>query len=198
MISARWRGGAGSSPLDGASTAASSPRMVHPTHWLISTQLQTNDTRRGVQVRQDRRRRRRRCWFYGRGPGDRGANANLALARREQPVVGPAGAQGLFVVRRGGQGRASVVAVTLVVLELKGTHTGEGLVARRALAFDQRGHAFARCCWARNCLVALRRRSPCCSLLVHFESWMTARSLFASVLPRGGLGPALDGSALVL
>ncbi len=42
---ARWRGGAGSSPLDGASTAASSPRndsvkncRVHPTHWLISTQ----------------------------------------------------------------------------------------------------------------------------------------------------------------
>ena len=42
---ARWRGDAGSSPLDGASTAASSPRndlvkncRVHPTHWLISTQ----------------------------------------------------------------------------------------------------------------------------------------------------------------
>ena len=41
---ARWRGGAGSSPLDGASTAASSPRYglvknyrVHPTYWLIST-----------------------------------------------------------------------------------------------------------------------------------------------------------------
>ena len=38
---ARWRGDAGSSPLDGASTAASSPRndLVHPTHWLISTQV---------------------------------------------------------------------------------------------------------------------------------------------------------------
>ena len=43
---ARWRGGAGSSLLDGASTAASSPRndvvknyRVHPTHWLISTQV---------------------------------------------------------------------------------------------------------------------------------------------------------------
>ena len=42
---ARRRGDAGSSPLDGASTAASSPRndlvkiyRVHPTHWLISTQ----------------------------------------------------------------------------------------------------------------------------------------------------------------
>jgi hypothetical protein len=44
----RWRGDAGSSPLDGASTAASSPRndivenyRVHPTHWLISTQAVT-------------------------------------------------------------------------------------------------------------------------------------------------------------
>ena len=43
---ARWRGDASSSPLDGASTAASSPRndlvknyRVHPTHWLISTQV---------------------------------------------------------------------------------------------------------------------------------------------------------------
>ena len=42
---ARWRGDASSSPLDGASTAASSPRndlvkncRVRPTHWLISTQ----------------------------------------------------------------------------------------------------------------------------------------------------------------
>ena len=43
---ARWRGDAGFSPLDGAGTAASSPRndlvknyRVHPTHWLISTQV---------------------------------------------------------------------------------------------------------------------------------------------------------------
>ena len=43
----RWRGDAGSSSLDGASTAAPSPRMdlvkyyrLHPTHWLISTQVQ--------------------------------------------------------------------------------------------------------------------------------------------------------------
>jgi hypothetical protein len=43
---ARWRGDAGSSPLDRARTAASSPRndlvkncRVHPSHWLISTQL---------------------------------------------------------------------------------------------------------------------------------------------------------------
>ena len=42
---ARWRGDAGSSPLDGARTTASSPRndlvkncRVHPAHWLISTQ----------------------------------------------------------------------------------------------------------------------------------------------------------------
>ena len=45
---ARWRGDAGSSPLDGASTAASSSRndlvenyRVHPTHCLISTQIST-------------------------------------------------------------------------------------------------------------------------------------------------------------
>ena len=44
---ARWRGDAGSSPLDRARTAASSPRndlvkncRVHPTHWLISTQAE--------------------------------------------------------------------------------------------------------------------------------------------------------------
>ena len=43
---ARWRGDTGSSPLDGARTAASSPRndlvknyRVHPTHWLIFTQV---------------------------------------------------------------------------------------------------------------------------------------------------------------
>ena len=43
---ARWRGDAGSSPLDGARTAAPSLRndlvknyRVHPTHWLISTQI---------------------------------------------------------------------------------------------------------------------------------------------------------------
>jgi len=43
---ARWRGDAGSSPLDRARTAASSPRndlvknhRVHPSHWLISTQV---------------------------------------------------------------------------------------------------------------------------------------------------------------
>ena len=36
---ARRRGGAGSSLLDGASTAAPSPRNVHSTRWLISTQV---------------------------------------------------------------------------------------------------------------------------------------------------------------
>ena len=43
---ARWRGHVGSSPLDGASAATSSPRndlvenyRVHSTHWLISTQV---------------------------------------------------------------------------------------------------------------------------------------------------------------
>jgi len=46
---ARWRGDAGSSPLDRARTAASLPRndlvkncRVHPTHWLISTQRATD------------------------------------------------------------------------------------------------------------------------------------------------------------
>ena len=46
---AQWRGDAGSSPLDRARTAASSPRndfvknyRVHPTHRLISTQVGTS------------------------------------------------------------------------------------------------------------------------------------------------------------
>ena len=40
---ARWRGNAGSLLLDRARTAAPSPRndLVHPTHWLISTQRRT-------------------------------------------------------------------------------------------------------------------------------------------------------------
>ena len=49
---ARWRGDAGSSPLDRARTAASLPRndlvkdcRVHPTHWLISTQDRTVSAR---------------------------------------------------------------------------------------------------------------------------------------------------------
>ena len=36
---ARWRGDSGSSSLDRARTAASSPRNEHPTDWLISTQV---------------------------------------------------------------------------------------------------------------------------------------------------------------
>jgi hypothetical protein len=47
---ARWRGGAGSSPLDGASTAASSPRnglvknyRVHPTHVDFHTGKKSED-----------------------------------------------------------------------------------------------------------------------------------------------------------
>ena len=65
---ARWRGGAGSSPLDGARAAASSPRndfvkncRVHPTHWLISTQVQPRNqymrTRRGDDARGHSRER---------------------------------------------------------------------------------------------------------------------------------------------
>ena len=53
---ARWRGDAGSSPLDRARTHASSPRndlvknsRVHPTHWLISTQVQDTTTDPKVQ-----------------------------------------------------------------------------------------------------------------------------------------------------
>ena len=45
---ARWRGDAGSSPLDGTSAATPSPGndlvkncRVHPTHWLLSTQVQS-------------------------------------------------------------------------------------------------------------------------------------------------------------
>ena len=47
---ARWRGDAGSSPLDRARTAAPSPRgdlvkncRVHPSHWLISPQAPSVD-----------------------------------------------------------------------------------------------------------------------------------------------------------
>ena len=50
---ARWRGDVGSSPLDGASAATSSPRndlvknyRVHPTHRLISTQVPARILRR--------------------------------------------------------------------------------------------------------------------------------------------------------
>ena len=51
---ARWRGDAGSSPLDRArTTAASSP--VHPTHWLISTQVDDRDLK---QILVDERRLR--------------------------------------------------------------------------------------------------------------------------------------------
>ena len=64
---ARRRGGVNSSPLDRARTAASSPRndlvknyRVHPTHWLISTQVgrprrQSRSLRRGRHLRRRRR-----------------------------------------------------------------------------------------------------------------------------------------------
>ena len=52
-IPARWRGGAGLSRRDSASTATSSPRndlvkncRVHPAHWLISTQVSAQNARR--------------------------------------------------------------------------------------------------------------------------------------------------------
>ena len=60
---ARWRGGVGLSPLDGASTAASSSRndlvsreLSHPTHWLISTQQSTNGTAAIAAIAMDLRR----------------------------------------------------------------------------------------------------------------------------------------------
>ena len=56
---ARWRGDAGSSPLDGASTAASSPRndlvkncRAHPTHCLISTQVHAEKERDVRELRE--------------------------------------------------------------------------------------------------------------------------------------------------
>ena len=52
---ARWRGDAGSSPIDQARAAASSPRndlgkncRVHPTHWLIFTQVTVLDCLKGL------------------------------------------------------------------------------------------------------------------------------------------------------
>ena len=36
---ARWRGDAGSSPLDRVTTSSPKNDLVHPTHWLISTQV---------------------------------------------------------------------------------------------------------------------------------------------------------------
>ena len=51
---ARWRGNAGSSPLDGIRAAALLPRndlvkdyRVHPTHWLISTQVARSSSTSG-------------------------------------------------------------------------------------------------------------------------------------------------------
>ena len=122
-------------------------RARHGHAWIIAVVVEcfeADDTRGGVEVRQDRWR-----WsgsrLDGRGPRYRGPDSYFALRTREQAVVGPAGAQGLFVVRRGGQGRASIVAVNIVVIQLEVSNGGDGVVARRALAFDQRGHAFGRC-----------------------------------------------------
>jgi poly [ADP-ribose] polymerase 10/14/15 len=48
---ARWRGDAGSSPLDRARTAASSP--THPTHWLISTQAKSKAQKAIISEQQE-------------------------------------------------------------------------------------------------------------------------------------------------
>ena len=70
---ARWRGDAGSSPLDRARTAASSPRndlvknyRVHPTNWLISTQVLRGSSSQPLllQTRLRRPRPRRRALRY--------------------------------------------------------------------------------------------------------------------------------------
>jgi hypothetical protein len=91
---ARRRDGVDSSPLDGASTAASSSRndLVHTTHWLIITQVMgPAEARRGLIEgqaaelreagpglrRRPRARRRRLGQRRGRGPG-------LAARRRHQ------------------------------------------------------------------------------------------------------------------
>ena len=76
---ARWRGDACSSPLDGASTASSSPRndlgtnyRGHPTHWLISTQVSSRGRTRPFPRRlmlswpQSRADRRTQIYPHGR------------------------------------------------------------------------------------------------------------------------------------
>jgi hypothetical protein len=72
----RWRGDAGSSPLDRARTAASSPRndlvkncRVHPTHWLISTQVRSRARVRRFGVGECRPATARRA-----GQSERGAD----------------------------------------------------------------------------------------------------------------------------
>ena len=80
---ARWRGDAGSSPLDRANDLVKNCR-VHPTHWLISTQVH-----RLSPLQLARRHARKDClglfedyvsqqnidshWHHGRLPEDRGA-----------------------------------------------------------------------------------------------------------------------------
>ena len=90
---ARWRGDAGSSPLDRARTAASSPRndlvkncRVHPTHWLISTQARATRTRKSRCRR--RRTRPTATTFRARSriagstcPGRRGRRASTSRGR---------------------------------------------------------------------------------------------------------------------
>ena len=81
---ARWRGDAGSSPLDGARTAASSPRNEDPSHWLISTQSRTKAERavHGVQKRlQEARVHSRHPWR--RGHGQRRGDAARPSPRRD-------------------------------------------------------------------------------------------------------------------
>ena len=93
---ARWRGDAGSSPLDRARTAASSPRnelvkncRVNPMNCLISTQLEAHDDdvlarvprEHGGESREEDFERRRCSQGHGREGFDR-------RARRAPPVQG--------------------------------------------------------------------------------------------------------------
>ena len=110
---ARWRGDAGSSPLDRARTAESSSRndlvkncRVHPTHWLISTQVALAELlielfkagrvpgcREGTtlraflaaELRCERMRISKKCRLCGNQPLRR--VAALALSSGEEPTL---------------------------------------------------------------------------------------------------------------
>ena len=93
---ARWRGDACSSPLDRARTAASLPRndlvlncRVHPTHWLISTQL-----RRSWPAAAARRAERAGLSRSAQLVVDLGEHAGQPWRRRRGPRCSPRGRRG--------------------------------------------------------------------------------------------------------
>ena len=159
---ARWRGDAGSSPLDRARSAASSPRndlvkncRVHPTHWLICTQVLAREdglckSRRKVRCidRTLRRRRRgglrdlsarqdRRAAEYSVGAalGEPHGGLPVSAGRADEPaaVLLPLRRADLhFQYRRVGSGR--VRARLCAVPKLRGvvySVAGRGAQARR-------------------------------------------------------------------